>query len=154
MKNVFFAQVKKSTTIPRRFSICEGRNIDVRRYYGNTQPLPVSIPVTELEPNSDRENICDKEDDMILIKQQSEHSLGSIVFNGSLLKTNAMAGCFMTVTPDNDGHLNAPDNLKVFKTCDRLGATKIFIVSFERAFKVIFKIMLQIFHISLTLEIF
>jgi hypothetical protein len=94
----------------------------VRTYYGDTQPLPVSIPVPEIEPNSDCKAISDKEEDTILIKQPSDHSLGSIVFNGSLLKTHSMAACFMTVTPDNDGYLNVPENLKVFKISNRLRA--------------------------------
>ena len=91
----------------------------MRRYYGNTLPLPVSVPGGEHQPSSDNRDVSDEEGDMILIKQRSDHSLGSIVFDGCLLKTHSMAGCFMTVTPDHDGHLNLPDNLKVFKICIR-----------------------------------
>ena len=54
---------------------------------------------------------------MILIKEPSNISLGSIVFDGCLLKTHSMAGCFMTVTPHDDGHLDLPDNLKVLNIC-------------------------------------
>ncbi|XP_028405416.1 dynein heavy chain domain-containing protein 1-like isoform X2 [Dendronephthya gigantea] len=102
--------VKKFASISRRFSICESRNLDKRRYYGDTQPLPVMIPVTDIDTNFERD--LSKEEDMILMKDQDDLSLGHIVFNGALLKTHSMAGCFMAVTPDKDGYLNIPDNLK------------------------------------------
>lgn len=75
--------------------------------------MPISIPVTE--PTSGCETTSDTEEDIILIKQPGDSSLGNIIFDNTLLKTHSMAGCFMTITPDNDGHLNVPDNLKVFK---------------------------------------
>ena len=75
--------------------------------------MPISIPV--FEPNSDSETTSDTEKDVILIKQPGDSSLGNIVFDNTLLKTHSMAGYFMTITPDNDGYLNVPDNLKVIK---------------------------------------
>ena len=62
------------------------------------------------------EAVTGKDEDVVSIRQPSDPSLGNIVFNGTLLRSHRMAGCFMTVTPDNDGYLNMPDNLKVDQT--------------------------------------
>lgn len=71
---------------------------------------------SENELNADGEATAHEIDrDEVLIKERVDHSHGSIVFDGRLLKTHSMAGCFMTVTPRNDGHLNVPDNLKVLR---------------------------------------
>ena len=74
--------------------------------------MPISVPVIKL--NNDRESTSDTEEDAVLIKEAGDRSLGNIVFDNMLLKTHSMAGCFMTITPDKDGYLNLPDNLKVF----------------------------------------
>lgn len=77
------------------------------------QPLPVLIPVRDIDTNIERDAVSNRQENMILINERDDLSLGRIVFNGALLKTHSMAGCFMAVTPDEDGYLNMPDNLKV-----------------------------------------
>ena len=104
--------MERRTYIPRRFSIGKERNVDSRQFYDDELPLPVSNPIKDIHSKPECELEADDDVDVI-INHLEGTSLGSIVFNGCLLKTHSMAGCFMTITPTDDGFIDVPENVKV-----------------------------------------
>ena len=105
--------MKKTTRIPRRASIIEGRNIDDTRYYQENEPAPVCIPLIHSMTDSQLFSNEDKDDVSGYQQTSRDHSLGNLVFNGMLLKAHPNAGTFMTIKPSSRGYLNVPDNLRV-----------------------------------------